>query len=211
MTNKLLILASGTALAMTACNRSDTANNAAGDDLNMTADNEAATNMAADASPLTSQGFANAAAASDKFEIESSRFAATSASSVAVKRFAEQMIKAHTDSSAKLESTLSGMSPSLTANDTLTADQQGKLDSLRDLKGAAFDSAYAEAQVGAHQMTLDTLKNYTASGDNAQLKSFANGLIPAVTAHLNTAKTLGGAMAKDLRTNDKDTNLANGM
>lgn len=191
MTNKLLVLLSGTALAMTACNRSDTANNAAaGNDVNMTAEDEAATNMAAEASPLTIQGFANAAAVSDKFEIESSRLAATSASSAAVKRFAEQMIKAHTDSTAKLKSTLSGMSPAVTPNDTLIADQQAKLDSLKRLNGAAFDSAYAQAQVGAHQMTLDTLKNYAASGDNAQLKTFANALIPTVTAHLNTAKGL---------------------
>lgn len=211
MTNKLLILLSGTALAMAACNRSETANTTAANDVNMTGEDGTATNMAAEASPLTAQGFANAAAASDKFEIESSRLAATAASSAAVKRFAEQMIKAHTDSTAKLKSTLSGMNPAVTPSDTLTADQQAKLDSLKGLKGAQFDTAYAQAQAAAHQMTLDTLKSYAASGDNAQLKTFANGLIPTVTAHLNTAKSLGGAMDKDLRTNDKDTNLSNGL
>ena len=213
MSNKLLILMCGTALALGAC-KNNAATNDAANDVNVATENgdlNMADGNAAAPSPLTSQGFVNAAAASDKFEIESSRLAATSASSAAVKRFAEQMIKAHTDSTAKLKSTLSGMSPPVTPDDTLTADQQAKLDSLKGLNGAAFDSAYAEAQVAAHQMTLDTLKNYAASGDNAQLKTFANGLIPTVTAHLNTAKTLGGAMDKDMRTNDKDTNLANGM
>ena len=56
--------------------------------------------------------------------------------------------------------------------------------------GAAFDSAYASAQVDAHQKTLNALKGYAASGDNAQLKTFATGMIPTVTAHLNMAKGL---------------------
>ena len=78
----------------------------------------------------------------------------------------------------------------MTADDTLNPTQQQKLDSLKGLNGAAFDSAYASAQVEAHQMALDMLKNYAASGDNAQLKTFANGMIPTVTAHLNMAKGL---------------------
>jgi putative membrane protein len=141
-------------------------------------------------SPTTAQGFVNAAAASDRFEIESSKLAAGSASSAAVKKFATQMISAHSASTAKLKSIVAGMSPAMTPDDTLSADQQQKLDSLKSLKGAAFDSAYASAQVNAHQMTLDMLKNYAASGDNAQLKTFANGMIPTVTAHLNMAKGL---------------------
>jgi putative membrane protein len=147
--------------------------------------------MAATApSPLTAQGFANAAAASDKFEIESSKLAATAASSAAVKSFATKMISAHTGSTAKLKSTLAGMSPAVTPDDTLSADQQAKLDSLKGLNGSAFDSAYASAQADAHQKALDALNAYAASGDNAQLKTFASGLVPTVTAHLNMAKAL---------------------
>ncbi len=92
--------------------------------------------------PTTAQGFANAAAASDKFEIESSKLAASSAQSSAVKSFATKMIDAHTASTAKLKSTVAGMSPAITIDDTLSADQQQKLDSLKALHGADFDSAY---------------------------------------------------------------------
>lgn len=192
MSSKVLIFMAGTAIALTACKNNAATNDAANDatvttenaDLNMAGGNATAP------SPLTSQGFANAAAASDKFEIESSKLAAGSASSAAVKKFAEQMIKAHTDSTAKLKSTLAGMSPAVTPDDTLTAEQQAKLDSLNGLKGAEFDSAYAAAQVEAHQKALDTLNNYAASGDNAQLKTFASGMVPTVTAHLNMAKGL---------------------
>lgn len=187
---KILLLLTSTTLALAACSKNEPANENLGTDVNVTAtDNEAMANAAAP-SPLTAQGFVNAAAASDKFEIESSKLAATSASSAAVKKFAAQMISAHTASTAKLKSTLAGMSPPITPDDTLSADQQAKLDSLKGLNGTAFDSAYASAQVEAHQKALDALNSYAASGDNPTLKTFATGLIPTVTAHLNMAKGL---------------------
>lgn len=200
MTPKALILLTGTALTLAACGKHDTTNTATGTDntadMNVATDNTAmssnmSANMAAPAeSPLTAQGFANAAAASDRFEIESSKMAATQASSAKVKSFAKTMISAHTASTAKLKGVASGLSPAITPDDTLNPDQQAALDSLKGQNGAAFDSAYASAQVDGHQKTLDALKNYAASGDNAQLKTFATGMIPTVTAHLNMAKGL---------------------
>ena len=187
---KILLLLTSTTLALAACSKNEPANENLGTDVNVTAtDNEAMANAAAP-SPLTAQGFVNAAAASDKFEIESSKLAATSASSAAVKKFAAQMISAHTASTAKLKSTLAGMSPPITPVDTLSADLPAQLDSLKGLNGTAFDSAYASAQVEAHQKALDALNSYAASGDNPTLKTFATGLIPTVTAHLNMAKGL---------------------
>ena len=194
MTNRLIILLAGTALTVSACAKHDEANNTmAVNDTNMMTDNGMGNgdmNAAAPASAMTAQGFANAAAASDRFEIESSKLAASQGTSAAVKSFAAKMISAHSASTAKLKATVSGMSPAITPDDTLSPAQQQSLDSLKGIKGADFDSAYASAQVSAHQMTLDALKGYAASGDNAQLKSFANGMIPTVTAHLNMAKGL---------------------
>lgn len=194
MKTKLLILFSGSLLTLAACGKHDADNTATGDNIAVTDNGGLAENMvvANDAapSPLTAQGFANAAAASDHFEIATSQLAATNGSSAAVKKFATQMIAAHTASTAKLKSTLASQSPAITPDDTLTPEQQSALDSLKGQNGAAFDSAYAAAQVDAHTKTLDALKNYSASGDNAALKGFADGLIPTVTSHLNLAKGL---------------------
>jgi len=190
MTSKLVIFLSGTVLALAACGKHEAASDNAANDVNMTATDNGAEMNAVAPSPLTAQGFANAAAASDNFEISSSKLAASQASSAAVKKFAQQMITAHTASTAKLKSTLAGMSPAMTADDTLSADQQATLDSLKGKTGADFDSAYAAAQVDAHQKTLDALNAYAAGGDNEALKTFAKGLVPTVTAHLNLAKGL---------------------
>ena len=188
MRSRLLILVSGSVLALTACNRHNEAATNTEADANIAMDNGVANT--AEAGPTTSQGFVNAAAAGDKFEIESSKLAAAAGASAEVKSFADKMISAHTESTAKLKSTLSGMPSPLTPDDTLNPDQQAKLDGLKTLKGAEFDSAYKDAQVAAHQAALDALKGYSASGDDAALKTFADGLIPTVTAHLNMAQGL---------------------
>jgi putative membrane protein len=192
MRNKSLLLIAAATVALAGCGRGD--DRAANDvniatDGNVTVGNEMAAPAPA-AAPTTAQPFVNAAAASDRFEIESSRMVVASGQSAATKKFAQQMIDAHTASTAKLKTTLSGMPPPLTPDDTLNADQQRLLDGLKGKTGADLDTAYAAAQVTAHQATLDALNAYAASGDNETLKTFASGMVPTVTAHLNTAKGL---------------------
>ena len=190
----LAIFAAGTALCLTACNRNQANDNGTADtnlvtnDVTMTDDMN--TTGAASALPTTAQAFADAAASSDKFEIQSSELAATSAQSAAAKSFAKQMITAHNGTTAKLKSTLAGMTPAMTPNDTLNPEQQALLDGLKGKTGADFDAAYASAQVTAHQKTLDALNAYASGGDNAKLQELAKGMIPTVTAHLNLAKGL---------------------
>ncbi|MEP6983475.1 MAG: lipoprotein [Sphingomicrobium sp.] len=188
MNFKAMMLISGTALALAGCGQKGATYNT---DTNVVTDNGMAANDT-DAAPLpnSAQGFANTAAASDRFEIESSRLAGTAGQSAAVKSFAAKMIAAHEGSTAKLKATAGGLTPAVMPTDTLSAAQQADLDSLKNLKGAEFDTAYAAAQVKAHQLALDTLKGYAASGDSPALKDFAKGLVPTVTAHLNMAKSL---------------------
>lgn len=192
----LLLFAATSALCLAACSKHD-ANNTSATDNSMMANDMAATNtdmsandMATAPAPTSAQAFANAAAASDKFEIESSKLAESAAQSSSVKSFAKQMISAHTETTAKLKKTLAGMQPAMTPDDTLSADQQAMLDGLKGKKGADFDSAYKDAQVNAHQKTLDALNAYASGGDNPKLQDLAKATIPTVTAHLNMAKGL---------------------
>ncbi|MBV1688513.1 DUF4142 domain-containing protein [Novosphingobium sp. G106] len=136
------------------------------------------------------QTFANAAAASDAFEIESSQLAESKATSPKVKNFAAQMIKAHTDSTAKLKTAAGSASPAIVPDTAFSDAQRQALSDLGAKTGANFDGAYAKAQVDAHQATLDAVKAYSANGDVPSLKAFATGLVPVVTAHLNMAKGL---------------------
>ena len=190
MTSKLVMAVSASALALAACGQRN--NETAADDANVMVDNGIAVENEVAAAPLptSAQGFANAAAASDRFEIESSKLAATQGQSAAIKSYAAKMVTAHEGSTAKLKTTLSGLSPAITPDDTLTPAQQADLDGLKAKTGADFDTAYAAAQVKAHQQAVDMLNGYATSGDTPALKEFASGLVPTVTAHLNTAKGL---------------------
>jgi len=190
MGNKSLLLIAAATVALAGCNRGD---DRAANDVNIATDGNVLVGNEAEApatAPTTAQPFVNAAAASDRFEIESSRLVVASGQSAATKKFAQQMIDAHTASTAKLKTTLSGMSPPLTPDDTPNADQQRLMAGLQGKTGAELDTAYAAAQVEAHQATLNALNAYAASGDNATLKTFASGMVPTVTAHLNSAKSL---------------------
>lgn len=178
------IVVGASALALAACGHKDETTTT-----ETTTNTVMAENMAMPA-VSSSQEFANAAASSDAFEIASSQLAATQAESAATKKFAAEMIKAHTESTAKLKAAAAAATPALTPDATLTAEQQQSLDSLKLLKGADFDKAYAGAQVDAHQKTLAGLKLYSTTGDVPSLKDFATKLLPTVAAHLNMANGL---------------------
>lgn len=180
------------AIALAGCGqKTETTTNASGVPVESNAMTD--TNMATgNAAPAVAPGqaFANAAAASDAFEIATSNLAAEQAQSPAVKKFAQQMIKAHTDSTAKLKAAASEASPAITPDPALNSEQQQTLASLQAASGTDFDRAYAAAQVDAHEKTLAALKDYAGTGDVPSLKTFAASTTPVVAAHLNMAKAL---------------------
>lgn len=190
MKNTLILAASLAAIALGGCSKKDETPTVAADAAPDVAASDPMAGATATPAASPAQAFANAAATSDMFEIETSKLAATQAGAAKVKTFAEQMIKAHTESTAKLKTAASGASPAITPTPSMTAMQQQTLADLQSKSGADFDKAYMAAQVNAHQMTLDALKAYAASGEAPSLKSFAGGLVPTVTAHLNMAKAL---------------------
>jgi len=196
MLKKTMMILSASALALAACGqKTDTANTtdaslATNDGAAFDAGN-AGTADANTVAPATGgQVFANTAAASDAFEIATSKLALDNSNSAAVKKYANQMIAAHTASTDKLKATTAGLTPAITPDPTLNAEQQATVDALKTKKGADFDTTYIAAQRSGHQQTLDLLKAYGATGDVPALKTFATGLAPTVAAHLNMAKGL---------------------
>ncbi|WP_068074502.1 DUF4142 domain-containing protein [Novosphingobium lentum] len=185
MKSSALILLSATALSLAACGHKSDA-----PDGQASASADAAAMASATPSLSVSQSFANSMASGDAFEVASSKLAATSAGTASVKTFAAAMIKAHTDSTVKLQEAAAKASPAVVPDATLTADQQASLEALKTLNGAAFDQAYAKAQVAGHEQALSSLNLYAKSGDAPSLKAAATAMIPVVTAHLNMAKGL---------------------
>ncbi|HEY2834964.1 MAG TPA: DUF4142 domain-containing protein, partial [Rhizomicrobium sp.] len=94
----------------------------------------------------TTKGFVTAAATSDMYEVEAGKIAAKRASSAAVKDFAEHMVKAHTETTDKLKSTLASNNISVTPPAHLDDRRQGMIDDLRGAKSEDFDHRYLTQQ-----------------------------------------------------------------
>jgi putative membrane protein len=153
------------------------------DDMNATMDNGAA------AMPTDAAGFIKTAGASDLYEIQSSKLALQASNDQDVKDFAQMMITDHTkttqavkDAAAKANLTVSPPQ--------LTPEQQQNMDTLQPLTGDAFDTAYVQQQLPAHQQALALMQNYAESGDTPALQDAAKSAIPIIQKHISELQKL---------------------
>lgn len=196
--NRITFMVLATGLTLAACNEASeqrTENaaesvaataEAAGDRVENAADNA----IAAITPTPSAQEFVNKAAKSDAFEIAAAKLAATNATSVEVKAFAQQMIKAHTDSSAKIKAVAGKAKPAITIDAALTSDQKEDLAELKTLTGVKFDEEYIDGQVDAHEDALALMRSYASGGTNSALKTTAGEIASVVEGHLKTARDL---------------------
>ncbi len=193
----LIVSVCALALSLAACKKTEQTADAAANTASEAADSAGAmaSNAMVDvkqAVSVTPAGpeFVNTAAKSDAYEIAAARLALTNGSSQAVKDFANEMIKAHSDSTAKIKAAAATASPEIMPDATLTNDQNDELAELGKKKGAEFDEAYIDEQVDAHQDALALMRDYAEHGDNAALKTAAGEIAPVVQKHLDHAKSL---------------------
>lgn len=134
---------------------------------------------------MTTDAFVMKAAMSDMFEIASSKIAATKASDAKLKKFASDMVAAHTATTAGLKAAIAKGNVAATPPAALDAEHQGMIDKLNAASGADFDALYRSQQMDAHTQALAVHQGYAASGDNAALKAFAADTAPKVKSHLD--------------------------
>src|SRR4051812_3645946 len=117
-------------------------------------------NQALGISPKT-QDFVTLAAQSDMLEIESSKLALTKSDSDKTKKFADKMIKDHTETSTELKALVSSGKAQATAPSALDKAHQDKLDKLakqRDSKD--FTKQYNDMQLSAHKDAVSMFERY---------------------------------------------------
>lgn len=171
---------------LSACNEPETPVN------NMAAAKLAAALHEHDATPAAMSGseFANTIAGNDAFEIAAASLALEKTRAAPIKLFADQMIEAHTASSARLRQAAAAASPPIAVETGLPGDLQVKLDALKALSGEAFDDRFMQTQVAAHEAALATLASYRSSGDVVSLKDFAAQENANASDHLEMARKL---------------------
>jgi putative membrane protein len=138
----------------------------------------------------TTQGFVTAAATSDMYEVTAGKIAAQRAQSPEVREFAQEMVKAHTGTTAKLKGIIAGNNINVTSPAHVDNRRQGMLDDLRGAKAEDFDHRYIAQQIAAHKEADILMRGYAKDGDTAAIKDFAAETDKAVRMHLSMALKL---------------------
>jgi putative membrane protein len=135
--------------------------------------------------PTDMRGFVEMAASSDMFEIQSSQLAKQKGVGGAVASFADQMIADHSATSAAMKSLLAGMTPPMAPPTEMTGHHRAMMATLAGAgAGNSFTRAYVDAQRAAHNEAVALYTAYAQSGDNPQLRQFAQTTLPALQGHL---------------------------
>jgi putative membrane protein len=138
------------------------------------------------AAEVTAAQFVELAGTAGTFEIASSEIAAAKAQEVAVKAFAEQIIKDHT-AAAKELTAIAGSKYTVPAQ--LDAEHQKLIDELKT-SGQNLDAAYVEMQVDAHKEAVGLFTAYGENGDDAALQAFAVKTLPMLQMHYEMIKKI---------------------
>lgn len=141
---------------------------------------------------MSAADFIQTVAASDAFEIQSSELAAQRAARRDVKDLAAQMVTAHRQTTQELTQLTTANSLSA-PTPQLNAMQQTSLDNLRNQTGNAFDDAYLDAQVAAHENAVRAFEQYASAGEAGPLRDWAQRTLPALRQHLQHAQGLENA------------------
>jgi putative membrane protein len=132
-----------------------------------------------------------AAAAGDK-EVALGNLALGRSQNVAVDGFAQEMVTDHTQAGQKLMALAKAGSIEVPA---APSEEQVAMDAgLSDLKGKAFDRAYADMMVKDHEEAVALFETEAATGSDPALQAFAQDTLPTLRTHLEHARTLQGSL-----------------
>jgi putative membrane protein len=148
---------------------------------------------------LSDPEVAHVAVTANTIDVEVARLAQTRARNLAVREFAETMIRDHTavnQQAAALAERLHLTPADNAVSQSLAKGAAEARATLQPLSDSAFDRAYLDREVTYHQAVLDALdKLLIPTTDNADLKKLLLDVRPAIAAHLEHAKRLRSTLA----------------
>lgn len=131
-------------------------------------------------------------------DIDAGKLAQKMSKNKEVKAFAKQMVTDHTGVNKQATALVKKLHVTPADSDTSKSLKSGgdaNIAKLKGLKGAAFDKAYVENEVGYHQAVIDALdKTLIPNAQNAELKDTLVKVRPAFVAHLEHAKHIQASM-----------------
>ena len=151
----------------------------------------AASNAALAQAPSDAQ-IAGIVVTANTVDINAGKLAQKMSKNKEIKAFAKQMVTDHSGVNKQATALVTKLHVIPANSDTsksLKAGGDANIATLKALKGAAFDKAYVDNEVGYHQAVIDALdKTLIPSAQNAELKDTLVKVRPAFVAHLEHAK-----------------------
>lgn len=183
----LMTAASMAALAVVACGDNMSANA----ELTSPPTETAADPAAAETAVREARDFVSAAAQASLVEIRTSEMALEKSTSPDVKAFAQMMIDQHKAAIDQLKAA-SASAAMAAPLDVLDDFHMRRINDLIETDGDAdFDADYAALQVDAHNDAIKLFEDYSKDTNaTAQLKSYADDMLPKLQAHRADAKKL---------------------
>ena len=147
--------------------------------------------LAVDALP--SARFVGFAQEANDFQIGAARIALQKSSNENIRGFANRMLIEHEEAAAVLVRSRAeaGVSYAPTPGGR-EPRHAAVLERLSILSGPDFDSTYARAQLEAKIEAVDQFGAFSQNGDNANLRKFAQAMLPKLKDHLEHAKRIAG-------------------
>ena len=133
----------------------------------------------------STKGFVDEAAQSDMYEVQAGQIASMRAHMPELKKFAQQMVDAHTMTSNQLKGILAKTAANVTPPAELDSRHQGLLNDLKGAKDEDFDGRYIAQQINAHNEANILMRGYAKDGDSADIKTFAAETQRKVQMHLD--------------------------
>ena len=131
--------------------------------------------------------FMQQAASAGVAEVQLAQLALTKSENDAVKALAQRILDDHTKANAQLKTIADSEQVALPAPDDAARDEAAR---LRALDGSAFDQAWAKTMVGDHEKAVKLFSDEAAASGDSRLRQFAQATLPALRAHLQSAKRL---------------------
>ena len=143
------------------------------------------------------QDFLKEASTVNQKEIEFGRLGQRQASNDRVREFAQKLIDDHTK--AQDELTTLARTKNVQIASQLPQEHRQMVDKMNQMQGAEFDREFIKHMVMGHEQAIQKFDQQSRTGEDAQLKAFAQRQLPILRSHLQTAR--------DLQTNLEGTDL----
>lgn len=185
--NYLFLMLAGGMLAFQSCGNSNSGKTGSAEqaaELNEQKDN---------VHPDISEFMVNAADAG-MAEVELGNLAQQNGSNQLVKDFGARMVKDHTTANDELKQLAETKNVTLPA--VLGDEHQKHFDEMKKMTGAEFDKHYMDMMVNDHQKVITMFETAADNEQDLDVKAFASKTLPALNAHLASAKEINETLKK---------------